>query len=159
MKLFFCTLFTCILFTSCDLIGEIQENGKYEYIRKSQLYLGSLSLYTSKKKIDEYLGKPDSTYEGLLYYDRISIFVTSSDSLIWEINSTNPNYSTPDGITIGDSREEVIKAYGETESWITNDKETLSYRNYHLFQQTPLYLIFSLKNDTVQEIRIWWHYE
>lgn len=160
MKLqFLISILVVFFFCSCDLIGELQEE-ETEYIRKSQLALGEVSLFSEKTDLIDYLGEPDSVSQGFYYYDGINMYV-AMDSVIWEIRTTNPKFSTPDDISVGDSKEKVIEAYGETETWKHDDKmgETLVYWNYHFFQRTPLYLVISTKKDTVNEISLWFHYE
>jgi hypothetical protein len=155
--LIFCLSFFLI---SCyDLLGEIYEK-EYEYVRKSQIGIGEISLFTEKDNLIEYLGKPDSVDQGFYYYHKINMYL-AMDSVIWEINSKNPNHSTPDGISIGNSKEKVLEIYGETETvaHIDNNGETLNYLNDHFFQPTPMFLYFSIRNDTVNEISLWWHYE
>ncbi len=150
---------TILLITSCDLIGELDEDGT-EYVRKSQIEISDLKLLSSKNDLIKFLGRPDSVVQGYYFYDRLNTYL-AMDSLIWEVTSTNPDYSTPDGIKVGNSKKKVINAYGETETWEHEDKsgETLVYWNYHTFQQTPLYLFFSIREDTVSEIKIRWHWE
>ena len=160
MKLQFLLFVITVLFiSSCDLIGELQEE-ETEYVRQSQLSIGQVSLFTEKGELFEYLGKPDSVNDGFYYYDRMNMYL-AMDSVVWEVHSTNPKFKTPDGISVGDLKGNVIETYGETETWEDEDKmgETLVYWNYHFFQQTPLYLMISIKADTVNEIELWWHYE
>ncbi|GAB5410566.1 MAG: hypothetical protein BalsKO_29310 [Balneolaceae bacterium] len=141
------------------MIGELQEE-ETEYVRKSQIEIGDLRLLSNKNSLTEFLGEPDSVVQGYYFYDQLNTYL-AMDSLIWEVTSTNPDYSTPDGITIGDFKKKVIETYGETETWehIDDDGETLVYWNHHTFQQTPLYLFFSIREDTVSEIKIRWHWE
>ena len=141
------------------MIGELQEE-ETEYVRKSQIVIGDLHLLMKKDNLINTVGEPDSTDDGYYYYNRMKIYL-ATDSEVWEVSSTNPDYSTPDGITIGDSKKKVIEAYGETETWehIDDSGETLVYWNHHTFQQTPWYLFFTIKEDTVSEIKIRWHFE
>ena len=153
-------LFGITLFiSSCDFIGELQENGT-EYVRKSQIEIGDLKLLSNKATLINFLGKPDSVVQGYYFYDRLNTYL-ATDSLIWEVTSTNPDYYTPDGITVGDSREKIIETYGETETWSHTEEngETLVYWNHHTFQQTPWYLFITINEDSVSEIKIRWHFE
>lgn len=155
-KLFISFLFLGII-QSCYLIGELREN-ELEYIRESQLYIGDLTLYLSKEDMIKYLGEPDSIKHDNYYYDGLKVLVPNNEK-IWDVICTNPKYSTADGIRIGDSKQKVLNAYGTTKTFTNEDIKTMIYENYNIFDPFPLYLKFEIKNNIVQKIQLWFHYE
>ncbi len=158
MKNIFLTIFIIsILLQSCDLIGELLED-ETEYVNKSQLYIGDLTLFLPKNEMINYLGKPDSVINQKYFYKGFTILVVSNK--IWDIVCTSPKYATPDGIKVGDSKEKVINTYGQTKLFKNGEIETLEYQHSSIFESTgPLYLIFTIKNNKVAKIQLWFHYE
>ncbi|GEM_PF-6112330 len=159
MKNIFLVIFIIsTLLQSCDLIQELLE-GETEYINKSQLYIGDLTLFLSKDEMIKYLGKPDSIINQEYYYDDEFTIIVQSDK-IWDIVCKSPKYATPDGIKIGDTKEKVIETYGQTKSIKNKETEIMFYESYSTFNSTvPLYLILTTKNNIVEKIQLWFHYE
>ena len=147
-----------MLLQSCDFIGELIENDA-EYISKSQLYIGDLTLFLPKNKMIQYLGRPDSITGNWYHYDRLEILVEKASG-IWDIICSNPKYLTPDGIKVGDSKEKVINTYGRTISFKKDKMETMIYEHFSIIVETvPLYLKFEIEDNIVAKIRLWFHYE
>ncbi|HAO10776.1 MAG TPA: hypothetical protein DCQ51_06295 [Planktothrix sp. UBA8407] len=88
------------------------------------------------------------TYQGLT--------VAAWEGKVYLMSTTNPKFTTIDGVKVGDSKQKVIKTYGfgsqsvegNVTRWLVSVVEPLIYSN----DQKASNLIFELRGDRVQKI-------
>lgn len=108
-------------------------------VTMEDLQLGKVKLnisYAELKKVEAVAPQKEETeqYEGLkaktlFYPDNTQIFLV--DDTVYSINVTSPEYATPRGLKVGDSRERLIELYGEPD--IKEDKTHWGY-NYNGYE-------------------------
>lgn len=82
--------------------------------------------------------------KGIMYaFDDLEIS-TNDKNLIYSVYFLNPNYKTAEGIALGDSKDAVIKAYG--------DKASKSDNGDLLYQKGKVEISFIFDNDKVTSI-------
>jgi hypothetical protein len=100
---------------------------------KNELYmddlaLGGVKVNMSKKDVLKAMGKPDRIdndvkgfHERLSYGNNTTIMLT--DNKVRFIETLSTKYSTPRGLIVGDSKDELIRQYGEPSN-VLEDKAT-----------------------------------
>jgi len=80
---------------------------------------------------------------GVMYtFDDLEIS-TNEKNLIYSVYFINPNFKTTEGIALGDSKDDVIKAYGEAAS---KGEDSL------LYKKGKVEINFNFSNDKVESI-------
>jgi ribosome-binding ATPase YchF (GTP1/OBG family) len=140
-----------------DDISQIRVNKEGLYINSDIIYPDELS----EEVISDLLGKPNNVkeYEGAhggfeeveLNYDNFSITSQKQQNkqLVKWLAIKDSSFATQRGITVGSTKNEVIQAYGES---FTKDSNVIYYG-----EKTGI--SFTLKDDKVKEINIWYMYE
>ena len=128
-----------IILVSCTNGGKIEKyifkSGGVEIIpgEDSAAILGALGKESSYDEVDIGCGNNEVgkvySYSGF----KIQTYPDNSKDYVDTVTITNDSVSTPEGITIGSSRDDVIKAYGDGYTEKSNgivyikDKTTLSF--------------------------------
>lgn len=134
-----------------------------------------LSLYQTVDDLIKIFKEPTSISDTIIYendkenykryiYSGIEFEICIPTQKIVEISIKSPDYRTNRGIRVGDSREKLIKAYGNKyDAYKFKGKDLIVY-NYFEKRKDPVFgdeiyfelcLHFVLENDKITEIRIY----
>lgn len=98
------------------------EFDKAKQINFNDLKFGKLMCGLNYNEVVKMLGKPltESNFVGidLEYKDGTSLYICP---VVNNIKVTSSNYSTPRGLTVGDTKEKVIKLYGNPDETVIDD--------------------------------------
>lgn len=123
----------------------------------SRMGIGGVRLGMSVEAAKRQLGKPQRdetkpagpaiggkirtlTYQGLT--------VGAWEGKVYSMSTTNPKFTTIDGVKVGDNKQKVIKTYGFGSQSVEGNATRLIYSN----DQKASNLIFELRGDRLQKI-------
>ncbi len=111
------------------------------YYNGEKIYLGD-----SIDSVFNIIGEPDDTEENVYYYNGITVTTSSengSEAYVDSLQFFLKDFSTEKGITIGAAYEDVIKAYGNSNT-VVNDE--------HRYYVGNEYMYFDIQNNIVANI-------
>lgn len=78
----------------------------------------------------------------------------TQDGELLNLQCTNPNYATPDGVKVGDRLDAIFSLYGRISVRDRGDRQLIGYS----VGETDAALLIHIKDDRVSKIELWLNY-
>lgn len=150
-------LFILIETSNISMAVEILQDNSYNYssplLDVKQLSLSGIKPNDTSEKVEKILGKPDKTEEHSLqggyrivenkvwFYKANSILVSFTDNKVTAIDTSNKELKTPDNISIGSTKADMIKAYGDIPFYKQTVNENYEVYTYRAEDKGKKYII------------------
>ncbi len=157
-KIFYCYILICILITSCakkgSVMGTFTDDDMVLVLDGNTYYFGD-----DASKLLDFLGEPQEVteilscyhegYDKTYIYDKVEVttFPKDGKDILDEVIFYSDTYSFKGGVTVGSSKDDIIKAYGD-KYFVEDDAMLYNKTSDNSDKQSPR-LTFILKNDKV----------